>query len=153
SDGGSIALIAADLDPDRIGAVVTEGAHVFVEDVTLRGIRAAREAFATTDLAARLARYHGDKVPAIAKAWIDTWLSPEFRLWNIERVLPGIRCPVLAIQGEDDEFGTVEQVSSIVRRAARAEALLIPGVGHTPHRDAQALVLEAATDFIARTVT
>jgi len=150
SDGGSIALIAAALEPDRIAAVVTEGAHVFVEDVTLRGIRAARESFATTDLAERLARYHGDKVSAVAQAWIDTWLSPAFRSWNIERYLLGIRCRVLVIQGEDDEFGTVDQVNAIVESApAHAKALLIPDVGHTPHRDAREAVLAAATDFIA----
>lgn len=150
SDGGSIALIAAALEPSCIAAVVTEGAHVFVEDLTLRGIRAAREEFATTKLAARLARYHGDKVPAIAKAWIDTWLSPGFRSWNIERYLSGVGCPVLVIQGEQDEYGTVDQVNAIVEgTGAHAEALLIPGVGHTPHREAPAIVLAAVTDFIA----
>ena len=150
SDGGSIALIAAAMEPNRIAAVITEGAHVFVEDVTLRGIRVARESLGTTDLAERLARYHGDKVPAITSAWIDTWLSPAFRVWNIERYLPGIRCPVLAIQGEQDEFGTVAQVNAIVQGAgARAEPLMIPGIGHTPHREAREIVLDAASAFIA----
>ncbi len=95
SDGGSIALIAAAMDPSRIAAVVTEGAHVFVDHLTLHGVRAARESLGTTDLAERLARYHGDKVPALTSAWIDTWLSAEFRSWNIERFLPAIRCPLL----------------------------------------------------------
>lgn len=150
SDGGSIALLAAAMEPNRIAAVVTEGAHVFVEEVTLRGIRAARESLGTTDLAERLARYHGDKVAAIASAWIDTWLSPEFRSWNIERYLPDIRCPVLVIQGEQDEFGTIEQVNAIVRGVgARAKPLLIPGIGHTPHREAREAVLDAVATFLA----
>jgi pimeloyl-ACP methyl ester carboxylesterase len=150
SDGGSIALIAAAMEPTRIAAVVTEGAHVFVEDVTLRGIREAQESLGTTDLAQRLARYHGDKVPALTAAWIDTWLSPEFRSWNIERYLPDIRCPVLVTQGERDEFGTVEQVNAIVRGVgALAKPLMIPDIGHTPHRDAREAVLEAASAFVA----
>lgn len=150
SDGGSIALIAASLAPARVAAVITEGAHVFVESLTLDGIRAARETLATTNLAERLARYHGDKVAGITAAWIDTWLSPEFRDWNIERYLSGIACPALIIQGDDDEFGTVDQVNAIVRGiGARARALLIPAVGHTPHRDASAIVLEAAIQLIA----
>lgn len=150
SDGGSIALLAAATEPNRIAAVVTEGAHVFVEDVTLRGIRAARESLGTTDLADRLARYHGDKVPALTSAWIDTWLSPEFRSWNIERHLPYIRCPVLVIQGELDEFGTIEQVNAIVRGVGeRARPLMIPGIGHTPHREARDAVLNATSAFIA----
>lgn len=150
SDGGSIALIGAAVYPTRVAAVMTEGAHVFVEDITLQGIRDARVSLGTTDLAERLARYHGDKVPALASAWIDTWLSPSFRSWNIERYLPAIRCPVLAIQGEEDEFGTVDQVNAIVAGVgARAEPLMIPGVGHTPHREAREAVLDAAAAFIA----
>ena len=151
SDGGSIALIAAALQPQRVTAVVTEGAHVFVEDVTLAGIRAAQETLATTDLPERLARYHGDKVHAIAAAWIGTWLSPEFRSWNIERFLPSIACPVLVIQGEDDEFGTLAQVRAIVDGTG-AESLVIPAIGHTPHREARDVVLAAAGEFITRVV-
>ena len=151
SDGGSIALIAAALQPQRVTAVVTEGAHVFVEDVTLAGIRAAQEMLATTDLPERLARYHGDKVQAIAAAWIETWLSPEFRNWNIERFLPSIACPVLVIQGEDDEFGTRAQVRAIVDGTG-AESLVIPAIGHTPHREARDVVLAAAGEFITRAV-
>ena len=151
SDGGSIALIAAGIQPQRVAAVVTEGAHVFVEDVTLAGVRTAREAFATTDLPERLARYHGEKVQGVATAWIDTWLSPAFRTWSIERYLPAIACPVLAIQGEDDDYGTMAQVRAIVD-GARAKSLVIPGVGHTPHRDARDEVLAATAEFITRAV-
>ena len=149
SDGGSIALIAAAMEPNRTAAVVTEGAHVFVDDVTLRGVRSAQASLGTSDLAERLARYHGDKGPALTSAWIDTWLSPEFRPWNIEHYLPAIRCPVLVIQGERDEFGTIDQVNAIAEGiGARAERLMIPSIGHTPHREARDIVLDAAATFI-----
>jgi pimeloyl-ACP methyl ester carboxylesterase len=149
SDGGSIALIAAGERPERIAGVITEGAHVFVEEETLAGIRDARRSFETTDLARRLARYHGDKVPAIASAWIDTWLSPAFRDWNIESYLPSARCPALIIQGERDEYGTAAQVDAIVRGfGGSARALMIPGIGHTPHREAREIVLDASAELI-----
>jgi pimeloyl-ACP methyl ester carboxylesterase len=150
SDGGSIALLAAAIAAERIARVVTEGAHVFVEERTLDGIREAQQTFATTDLAQRLVRHHGDKVDRVVAAWIDTWLTPEYRDWNIERYVSRIACPVLAIQGEDDEYGTPAQVDAIVTGATpNARGMMIPGVGHTPHREAEALVLDAAADFIA----
>jgi pimeloyl-ACP methyl ester carboxylesterase len=153
SDGGSISLIAAAEHADRVRAVVTEGAHVFVEDITLAGIRDARAMFVTTDLATRLARYHGDKVAGIVSAWTETWLSPEFRDWNIESYLTRVQCPTLVIQGNDDEFGTPAQVDAIVRGIGNeARSLIIPGVGHTPHRDARTVVLDAASSFIAASV-
>lgn len=143
SDGGSIALVAAARYPELVRGVVSEGAHVFVEEVTLAGIREARDALRTTDLAARLARYHGEKTSGVTAAWIDCWLSPAFRDWNIERYLPQVRCPVLVLQGEHDEYGSDEQVRAIARGVAGpVHEWLVPGVGHTPHRDAAELVLE-----------
>lgn len=149
SDGGSIALVAAARYPDRIGAVVTQGAHVFVEEVTLAGIREARETLRTTDLRERLARHHGDRTDSVTAAWIDMWLSPEFRDWNIEHYLPNIRCPLLAIQGSDDEYGTPDQVRAVVEGSgAGARACMIPGVGHTPHRSATDEVVRATKEFL-----
>jgi pimeloyl-ACP methyl ester carboxylesterase len=149
SDGGSIALIAAARYPERISAVVTEGAHVFVEELTLDGIRAARHTLQSTGLRDRLARYHGDKTDAMTSAWIDTWLAPEFRDWNIECHLGAIECPVLAIQGVRDEYGTPAQVDAIVRGVgANARGWMVPDVGHTPHRDAPEAVLDTTARFI-----
>ena len=91
SDGGTIALLAAALHPQRIRAVISEAAHVSVDERTLAGVRAAQETLRTTDLPARLARHHGDKAQAVAAAWIDTWLAPWFRGWNIEPELRDIR--------------------------------------------------------------
>ena len=153
SDGGSIALVAAARLPDRVRAVVTEGAHVFVEELTLAGIRAARESLRTTDLRERLWRHHGERTDGVTSAWIDVWLSPEFRGWNIERHLPDVRCPVLVLQGADDEYGTPAQVRAIAEGVAGpARAHLLPGVGHTPHRAAPDEVVRLATAFLAAAV-
>lgn len=153
SDGGSIALVAAARFPDRVQAVVTEGAHVFVEERTLAGIRDARETLRTTDLRERLRRHHGERADAVTAAWIDVWLSPAFRDWNIERYLPAIRCPVLVLQGADDEYGTPDQVRAIAEGVSGpAEAYLIAGVGHTPHRAAAGEVQRLTTAFLTERV-
>jgi pimeloyl-ACP methyl ester carboxylesterase len=150
SDGGSIALIAAAQRPSQVIGVITEGAHVFVEDVTLAGICDARRKSASTNLRERLERYHGAKTDEVVSAWIDTWLSPEFREWNIESCLRQVTCPVLAIQGAEDEYGTSAQVEAIVGGVGiRARSLMIPGASHTTHRDAPETVLGASAEFIA----
>lgn len=110
SDGGSIALLYAAAHPARPLACITEAAHVFVEAVTLDGIRAAADAWRTGGLPARLARYHGDKTEAVFRGWTETWLRADFRDWNIEARLPAIACPLLVIQGADDEYGSKAQV-------------------------------------------
>lgn len=149
SDGGSIALIAGALWPERVRAIVTEGAHVFVEERTLAGIRDARETLRTTNLREKLLRYHGDKTDSVTSAWIDTWLSPAFRDWNIEAYLPRVLCPSLVIQGADDEYGTRAQLRAITDGVSGyAESLMLPGVQHTPHREAPDAVIEASTRFL-----
>jgi pimeloyl-ACP methyl ester carboxylesterase len=153
SDGGTIALLYAANFPERPGGVVTEAAHVFVEEVTLTGIRAAVEAYESGDLRGRLARHHGERTGPMFRGWSDTWLSPGFRHWNIEAALPHIRCPILAIQGEDDEYATPAQVHAIVARVSgRAEALLLPGCGHTPHHQARERVLREIARFVGKKV-
>lgn len=149
SDGGSIALLYASRFPTK--ALVSEAAHVFVETVTLDGIRAAqpRKSF----LIDRLRRYHGDKTEDLWNAWVDTWLEDSFADWNIEAELANISCPALIIQGEDDEYGTKEQVSRIAKGIGEnAEVLMIPNSGHTPHREAREIVLKAGIDFLKKYV-
>jgi len=147
SDGGSIALLYAAAYPDAVAGVVAAAPHLFVEDVSVTSIAQARTAYLESDLRARLARHHRD-VDSAFWGWNDIWLNPEFRAWNIEDALERIACPVLAIQGLDDEYGTLEQVRAIGRRAPQTELLEIPDCGHSPHRDQPATVVQAVARFV-----
>jgi pimeloyl-ACP methyl ester carboxylesterase len=153
SDGGTIALLAAALHPARVEGVITEAAHVFVEERTLAGIRDAQRAIETENLLSRLERHHGDKAGPLAATWIDTWLSPGFRDWNIEAELRRrIRCPVLALQGSQDEYGTQAQVHAIAQGVGGpSRSAIFPGLGHTPHREDPDAVLRLLADFVADT--
>lgn len=150
SDGGSIALIhaASAATPGLLG-VVTLAAHVFVEDLTVQSIERAREAFRAGDLRARLARHHGENVDDAFGGFTSAWLAPTFRAWSITDSLPRIRVPVLALQGEDDEYGTRAQTEAIASAVPRGEARTLPG-GHALHRDQEPLLLEAIARFVQR---
>lgn len=151
SDGGSIALIAAAKHPVGIQSVITEGAHVFVEDITLDGIRHARELLRTTDLRSRVARYHGERTDDVIARWIDTWLRPHFRDFNIEHFLRDIRVPTLVLQGVRDEFGSEAQVRAIAGGvAAASEAHMVPSAAHTPHKEATEATLAITVDFLRK---
>lgn len=147
SDGGSIALLYAAKFPDKVSGLVVMAPHIFVEDITIAGIRVAREAYLSTDLPARLARHHTDG-DSVFWGWNNAWLNPAFRSWNIEEELPKIVCPVLAIQGEGDEYGTLEQIYGIERLAPRGRALAVADCGHSPHRDQAGVVGNEAAGFI-----
>lgn len=147
SDGGSIALLYAARFPQEVSGIVVVAPHIFVEDITIAGIIQAREAYRTTALRERLARHHTD-VDSVFSGWNDTWLMPEFRAWNIEDCLDAIACPVLAVQGEGDEYGTLEQIFGIARRVSGARALPLADCGHSPHRDQPGLLTEKAGAFI-----
>jgi pimeloyl-ACP methyl ester carboxylesterase len=149
SDGGSIALIHAGAGVRPVTAVVTMAAHVLVEDVSIASIAAARTAYETTDLRAKLARYHAD-VESAFRGWNRIWLAPEFRDWNIEEFLPRIACPVLAIQGEDDEYGTMEQMRRIGAQIPDVELLRLEDCRHSAHRDQPDAVIDAITRFVDR---
>jgi pimeloyl-ACP methyl ester carboxylesterase len=148
SDGASIALIHAARTESDVGAVVALAPHVKVEDITVRSIAAAETAYVATDLRERLRRYHAD-VDSAFWGWNRIWLDPEFRRWNIEGLLPSIRCPVLAIQGEEDEYGTMEQIASIGRAVSGARLLALAACRHSPHRDQPTSVLEATRQLLA----
>ncbi len=149
SDGGSIALIYAAHHPQQVKGIVTEAAHVFVEDVTLAGITPVVKQYQQGGLKKALEKYHGTNTAAIFYGWADTWHLPSFRGWNIEALLPRITVPVLAIQGIDDEYGTPEQVAAIVAQTAGpATPLLVERCGHNPHQQATAPVLAATANFI-----
>ncbi len=149
SDGGSIALIYAAMS-DSVKGLVVMAPHVFVEDISVKSIAEAKTAFEGTDLAQKLGRYHADAAKTF-RGWNDIWLDPDFRSWNIEEVLPRIRCPVLAIQGFDDEYGTMAQLEAIARQTGGSiELLRLADCRHSPHRDQPGVVLEAMVSFIAR---
>jgi len=150
SDGASISLIHAGAGfPVR--AVVAMAPHVFIEDICIRSIVGAARTFETTDLPQRLGRYHRD-VRKTFYGWADVWRDPEFGGWDIrDDYLPGIRCPVLAVQGHDDEYGTMAQLDEIERRVAGpCELLKLERCGHTPFRDQPERTLEAAAAFLGK---
>lgn len=149
SDGGSIALIHAGGAERPVAGVIVLAPHVMVEDISIGSIREAGRQFATTDLREKLARHHAD-AEATFRGWNEIWLDPAFRSWNIEEFLPRIACPVLAIQGEDDEYGTMEQIERIARLAPDAELLKLPRCGHAPHRDQPETVIAAVSGFVGR---
>ncbi|MCS4302499.1 alpha/beta fold hydrolase [Chryseobacterium sp. BIGb0232] len=151
SDGGTIALITAAKYPERVEAVICEAGHIFVEDVTLKGVYDAWEAYKTTNLPERLQKYHGDKVETLFKAWTETWTRDDYRAWNIEYLLKDIICPLLFIQGEADEYGTLDQVEKTVSQVSGSvDKYIIPGIGHTPHKEAPDLVFKRAVEFVNR---
>ncbi len=144
SDGASIALIHAGAGAWPVAGLILEAPHVFVEDITVASIAEAGHAFETTDLATRLARYHDDPASAFW-GWNKIWLHPDFRAWNIGDYLPGVHCPVLAIQGADDQYGTLAQLDAVARGVAGPfEQVVLPDCGHSPHRDQPAATLAAA---------
>jgi pimeloyl-ACP methyl ester carboxylesterase len=149
SDGGSIALIFAGAFPEVPLGIAVMAPHEFVEAETLAGIRAAREVWQTTDWPAKLGRYHAD-VAKVFSDWNDTWLSPPFADWNIEDCLAKIRCPVLAMQGEDDEYATMRQIEVIGERVPGSQVLKLPACGHSPHKDQEARVLSELAAFVRR---
>ena len=147
SDGASIALIYAAQHPGALSGAVVLAPHLFVENISVRSIELARKNYLEADLRQKLKRYHAD-VDSAFWGWNDIWLSPDFRQWNIEDMLGAIRCPVLAIQGLDDEYGTVAQIEALKRRVANAELLTLAGCRHSPHVDQRAAVIEATVTFI-----
>lgn len=147
SDGGSIALLYAAAFPAAVAGLVVLSPHIMVEPVSIDSIRQAREAYLNTDLKQRLGRYHDDPDSAFW-GWNDIWLDPDFRGWSIEPELERVECPVLAVQGLDDEYGTLAQIRGIAAGAPRAELLELPDCGHSPQRDQREMLLAKTVDFI-----
>jgi len=150
SDGASIALIyAATAKPKSVRAVIVEAPHVFVEDLTVRSIAAAADEFRDGDLRPRLQRHHGVNVDCAFWGWNRVWLDPSFRTWSIEEYLPRINVPVLIIQGEQDEYGTMKQVEAIERGVAGIiRTVMLENCGHAPHRSQPHAVVDQVTSFI-----
>jgi pimeloyl-ACP methyl ester carboxylesterase len=149
SDGATIALLYAALFPEALAGAVVVAPHYFVESKGLEGIAKAKTAYESTDFRDRLSIYHLDP-DWVFYGWCDTWLSPEFRHWNIEAQLRNIRCPLLAIQGNEDEYATMQQIDGIKIQALQTELLKIPACRHSPQRDQPEILTRATIDFIRR---
>jgi pimeloyl-ACP methyl ester carboxylesterase len=149
SDGASIALIYAGTH-DRLCGLVVLAPHVFVEELSVSSIAQAKESFETTNLREKLGRHHRDPDRTFW-GWNNIWLHPDFRSWNIEEYLPRIHCPILAIQGLDDQYGTMAQVQAIAKQSSGpVEIVRLPECKHSPQRDQPEATLEAITRFVRR---
>lgn len=149
SVGGGMAVHCADRHRAHCQALVTESAQAFVEDRTLEGIRAAKQGFQAEGQLERLSRYHGEKARWVLDAWTETWLSPAFADWSLEAEVQRLDCPVLAIHGGKDEFGSAahpQRIAQLTRN--HSQVLLIDDCGHVPHRESAGLVLQAVGDFL-----
>jgi len=149
SDGGSIALIYGSHFPNNVIGIITEAAHVFVEDITLDGITPVVNAFEHHGLYDKLKRYHGEKTKDTFYAWSDTWHTKQFKSWDITARLPNINCPVLAIQGRDDEYGTEAQLDKIITGVGlKSKKVIIDHCGHAPHKSHTNEVISLTQKFI-----
>jgi len=148
SDGGSIALIFASKYPKICHSIITEAAHVFVEEVTLNGIKPAVKAFKNGKLNG-LKKYHGTKFNDVFYAWVNIWNHPSFKNWNIENEIKSIECPQLIIQGKDDQYGTLKQVKSIAVNTKGETIIFTPqNCGHAPFKEKTNIVLQQVIQFI-----
>lgn len=149
SDGGSIALLYAARFPACAAGVIVLAPHIRVEEISIARITQARTAYESTDLRERLARHHDDPDSAF-RGWNDIWLDPAFRNWSIEDEIAAIRCPLLAVQGQEDAYGTMEQIRGIARRLPQTELLELAACGHAPHRDQPDRLISTVREFFYR---
>ncbi|HGY2298563.1 TPA: alpha/beta hydrolase [Pseudomonas putida] len=149
SVGGGMAVACAAAFASQCVGLITESAQAFVEARTLEGIRAADLQFAEPGQLQRLQRYHGNKAEWVLRAWVDNWLSEDFADWNLDAALAQVRCPLLSLHGDDDEFGSPAHPERLVALAGGAAAMqLLQGCGHVPHREQAEAVLKAVARFL-----
>jgi pimeloyl-ACP methyl ester carboxylesterase len=149
SDGGSIALIHAASFPKNVASIIVAAPHTFVEKLSVDSIAKTRDVYLNTDLKSKLSRHHRDPDSAFW-GWNDIWLDPAFLAWDINALLPNITCPVLAIQGTDDEYGTMAQIDNIAAAIPAATLLKLASCGHSPHRDQPDAVINAVRQFLEK---
>ena len=148
SDGASIATIYAGMYPDSLSKLIIEGVHVLLEEQTLQGVRDAKITLETTKIAKVLEKYHGDKVMDLYTAWTDTWLSEGHQTWNIEHFIPQIKVPVFVFQGENDEFGSINQVHAFDTALGKVTKWIVKHATHTAHKEKKEEVFAAIVNFI-----
>lgn len=150
SVGGGMALVAAATPASHCAAVITEAAQAFVEERTLSGIRDARKAFESEAQFSKLSRWHGERAKWVLAAWTEVWLDPAFRGWSLDPYLAKVNCPVLALHGDADEFGSCEfprRITQGVQGPARME--ILSPCGHVPHREREGDVLALVQAFLS----
>ncbi len=149
STGGSMAVTTAAHHPSACTALITISAQSYVEERTLHGVRTGQREFAKPDLFARLQKYHGAKAQWVLDSWTKTWLSPDYANWTLDDDLVKVTCPTLAIHGDQDEYGSVENANRIARlTSGPSRTLILPGFGHFPHRENPQRILAELTTFI-----
>ncbi len=148
SDGGTIASIfAGTIDDDRLNGLIVMAPHYFTESAGLREITKAKQAYDEGDLKFKMSKYHRD-ADTTFRGWNDSWLHPDFESWNVADVLNGVNVPVLAIQGADDQYGTLRQIQEIEKRCKTPVTLLVlDGCRHSPHLDQPSMVLDAVNAY------
>ena len=146
SDGGSIALLYAARFPDSVAGTIVLAPHILVEELSVSSIARTRTAYLETDLPNRLSRHHTDPDSAFW-GWNTIWLNPEFRSWSIDKELATIACPLLAVQGLNDEYGTLDQIRGIAKRVPHTELQELADCGHSPHRDQPAQLISRIQQF------
>ncbi|MET1081956.1 MAG: alpha/beta hydrolase [Burkholderiales bacterium] len=149
SDGGSIALQYAAAFPQAVRAIVVVAAHLFTEEVGSQRISWMQHRYADSPLRRNLASVH-DYPDDVFRGWSELWLSDRFRDWNIERCVPLIQCPVLAVQGAEDQYGTLDQLDRIARLARNATRVVLERCGHFPHSEQPAMLAEAVKNFLKK---
>jgi pimeloyl-ACP methyl ester carboxylesterase len=152
SDGASIATIYAGGRQDfRVRGLALLAPHFFVEDVSIRSIAAAKEAYDRGDLRERLKRYHGDNVDVAFRGWNDAWLDPGFRAWRIDEYVAHVRVPILIVQGRNDQYGTLAQIELAERDAySPVDAVILDRCGHSPQIDQPDATIDALAEFVHR---
>ena len=149
SDGGSISVIYAGAFPENVAGIITEAAHVFIEDISVNGICLIADSENKPKWIKILKKHHGHNTEFMINSWTETCLMPEFKFWNIENYLETITCPVLAIQGNLDNYGTSAQLESIKKNVKEnVDLLYIPDCGHVPHQQSTEIVKSKMTKFV-----
>lgn len=150
SVGGGMAVGCAAAFAETCQGLITESAQAFVEARTLQGIREADAQFAEPGQLERLRRYHGDKAEWVLRAWVDNWLAEDFAEWSLDALLPEVRCPLLSLHGDDDEFGSQAHPERLVRWVSGPSLMqIVSGCGHVPHREHPQQVLERVKQFLS----
>lgn len=151
SIGGGMSIACAAVYPESCIALITESAQVYAEPHTLAGIHEAKIAFAQPGQLDRLKKYHGEKAAWVLAAWTDTWLSPAFAEWNLDNYLRDVRCPVLSLHGDNDEYGSLEHPRRI-HALTGSRSVIMQGCGHVPHREQPEKVIETIRDWLQTVV-